>query len=149
MTFDPIVIGVRLKLIVEYLEILTEFESLTIEEYLAQRKDQLIIERLLELMVQAALDINKHLLVNLKGIYAKTNQDLFVELGNTRIITQDLAREIKASEGLRNVLAHEYESIDPNQVFSGIAKALRSYPIYVEQISQYVNSLEQDNEQEA
>ena len=97
-------------------------------------------------MTQAAIDINDHILSKLKSGESYTNFDAFTELGKYQIITPELAKQIAPSSGLRNRLVHEYDDIDPNQVFKSISFALQQYPLYVRQINSYLISLEEEND---
>ena len=56
------------------------------------------------------------------------------------IITDKLAEEIKESIDTRNVLAHRYFEISPEEVFAEIEDILEKYPLYVRQIETFVNS---------
>jgi uncharacterized protein YutE (UPF0331/DUF86 family) len=124
---------------------LEEFRSISLDEFLADFRQQLIVERLLQLMTQAAIDINDHILSKLNSGKSYTNFEAFIELGNSQIITPELAKQIAPSSGLRNRLVHEYDDIDPKQVFMAINFALQQYPLYVRQINSYLISLEEDN----
>jgi len=43
---------------------------------------------------------------------------------------------------MRNILVHQYKDIDNWLVFAAIPKALDQYPLYVQQITAYIDSLE-------
>jgi hypothetical protein len=40
---------------------------------------------------------------------------------------------------------HEYDEIDPQQVFKAISFALQQYPLYVRQVNSYLISLSQED----
>ncbi|MBO0349387.1 DUF86 domain-containing protein [Phormidium pseudopriestleyi FRX01] len=142
---DPLLVGRRLELIAKYLETLREFQSVTRYDFLNTFRDQVAVERLLELMIQSALDINKHILVSRYQVHPKTNESCFLEAGRNGIISTELAQKISRSAKMRNILAHKYEDIDPEVVYTAISKALQQYPLYIRQVSDYLNSLEVDN----
>ncbi|MBD2664056.1 hypothetical protein B6N60_03671 [Richelia sinica FACHB-800] len=142
---DSEIIVARLRLINKYYNTLEEFRSISLDEFLSDFRQQLVVERLLQLMTQAAIDINDHILSKLNPGQAFTNFEAFIELGQYQIITPELAKQIAPSSGLRNRLVHEYDDIDPNQVFKAISFALQQYPLYVRQINSYLISLEEDN----
>lgn len=62
---DKVVVATRLAFITRYLESLKRFEAISLEEYLNDFDKQLIVERLLQLMVQAAIETNEHILSRL------------------------------------------------------------------------------------
>jgi uncharacterized protein YutE (UPF0331/DUF86 family) len=142
---DSEIVLARLKLITKYYNTLEEFRSISLDEFLADFRQQLIVERLLQLMTQAAIDINDHILSKLNSGKCYTNFEAFIELGKSQVITPELAQKLAPSSGLRKRLVHEYDDIDPKQVFMAINFALQQYPLYVRQINSYLISLEEDN----
>jgi len=142
---DLEVVLVRLRLIVKYRNTLDEYRSISLDDYLSDFREQLVAERLLQLMAEAATDINKYLLLQLHQINPATNFDSFTESGNQGIIAQDLAAKIAQSVGMRNILVHQYKDIDSRIVFSAIPKALQQYSLYVQQVTAYLDSLEVEN----
>jgi uncharacterized protein YutE (UPF0331/DUF86 family) len=139
---DKFVVASRLALITRYLERLKGFENTLLEEYLNDFDQQLIVERLLQLMIQAAIDINDHVLSKLSPGASITNFEAFIELSKLQIITPDLAKNLAKSASMRNRLVHEYDEIDSIQVFEGITFALCEYPMYVQQIHDYLISID-------
>lgn len=142
---DSEIILVRLRLITKYYNTLEKFRSISLDEFLNDFEKQLVVERLLQLMTQAAIDVNEHILSKLNPGNSVTNFEVFIELSKYQVITPELARQIAPSSGLRNRLVHEYDEIDPQQVFKAISFALQQYPLYVRQVSSYLISLSQDD----
>ncbi|WP_338421198.1 type VII toxin-antitoxin system HepT family RNase toxin [Nostoc parmelioides] len=75
------------------------------------------------------MDINDHILSKLNPGKSETNFNSFISLGKYGVITPELARQIAPSSGLRNHLVHEYDEIDPQEVFKSISLALQQYPL--------------------
>jgi uncharacterized protein YutE (UPF0331/DUF86 family) len=142
---DIEIILVRLQLINKYYNTLEEFRSSSLDEFLNDFRQQLVVERLLQLMTQAAIDINDHILSKLNPGKSETNFNSFISLGKYSVITVELARQIAPSSGLRNRLVHEYDEIDPTEVFKSITLALQQYPLYVRQVNSYLISLSQED----
>ena len=143
---DAEIVLARLRLINKYIRTLEEFSTLSLDAYLEDFRQQLVVERLLQLMTQAAIDINDHLLSHLNPGSSNTNFEAFIELGKYNVISSELAKQIAPSSGLRNRLVHEYDDIEPRQVFRAINFALQQYPIYVEQINSYLITLGDKND---
>lgn len=110
-----------------------------------KKNTQIIVERLLELVIQSALDINKFLIKRVAGKNIEKNYDSFIRAGEAGFISVELAQKLAPSGSLRNVLAHEYDGIQPEEVFQGLQKALEQYPQYVAEIQKYLDSQE-DND---
>ena len=135
---DSEIILARLRLIAKYYNTLQQFTNLTLDDFLADFNQQLIVERLLQLIIQSAIDINYHMISRLQPGTPFSNFEGFIELAKQGIITEDLAKQLAPSAGLRNRLVHEYDDIDSRQIFKAISFALQQYPLYVEQINNYL-----------
>jgi uncharacterized protein YutE (UPF0331/DUF86 family) len=140
--FDRAVVIRKLQAITKYLQLLSDRASLTQQAYLDSVEQQLIVERLLHLIVEAAVDTNSYLLVSANQPPPETYFNSFIQVGQQRIISQPLAAQLAPSAGLRNRLVHEYEEIDSAIVFQAIAFALTLYPEYVKQIQAYLERSE-------
>ncbi|MDY6900717.1 MAG: DUF86 domain-containing protein [Cyanobacteriota bacterium] len=136
----------KLELIVCYLEKLKELENIAFDDYLSNFKNQLIVERLLELIIKASIDVNEYILSSLNPENIFTKFEAFIELSKLKIISPELAENLSPSSILRNQLIYQYYDIDHKQVFNSISFALQQYPLYVEQINSYLISLSEDND---
>ncbi len=146
---DPEEIAQKLSRMVDRIDRLKQFEGLTLEEYLQDDLKQAAIERLLETIIDAALSINKTLLKRSAGLIPSNTQSFqnfesFILMGENNFIPTELANQLAPSGSFRNVLAHEYDDIDPTQVFNAFQKALSQYPQYVRAIQNYLDTLEED-----
>lgn len=138
---DPTIIANKLERMVERLDRLKAYEEYPLEQYLADDNTQIIVERLLELLIQSALDINKSLLKRVAGKSVEKNFDSFIEMGACGFIPSNLAQKLAPSGPFRNVLSHQYDDIIPEQVFANFREALDQYPQYIEAIQDYLDSL--------
>jgi uncharacterized protein YutE (UPF0331/DUF86 family) len=128
---------------------LKRYEFLSLEDYLLDEDRQLIIERLLELIIQAAIDINKMLLKQILGLSlvstngeSLSNANIFRLTGEYGFIPLDLAEKLAKSGQFRNVLAHLYDDIDPQQVYIALQHAFEQYLNYIEAIQDYIDRFE-------
>ncbi|MCW6035631.1 DUF86 domain-containing protein [Spirulina subsalsa FACHB-351] len=141
---DINVVFVRIKKIQEYLTRLERYESMTLEEFLQDTDAQIIVERMIQLITEVALDINKYLLAQLGILQQRenwTNKEYFLEAAKYSILTSELAEKLAEAAGMRNVLVHLYLEIDPRKVFLGIHNSLKFYPLYLRQIANYLDTL--------
>ena len=122
MSIEPTIVLSRLKFMSDNLRELRRFETITLDEYLDSFDLKIISERILELVIQAALDINEHLLTKGFQVESTTNKQSFLNLGKYNIITVELAEELSLSAVVRNILAHQYLNINHKILFSHIQK---------------------------
>jgi uncharacterized protein YutE (UPF0331/DUF86 family) len=140
---DQSMLQARIKLMMKYLDRLRRIEGTTLDDYNSDFDQQLIVERLLQLLVEAASDINTSLLTEIYGVTPSTYFNSFIEAGEQNIIDLQLAKTIAQSAGLRNRLVHQYEEIDNEIVFEAIQYALEQFPLYLRQITNYLDTLEE------
>ena len=145
MSIESSIVLQRLSFIGANLQQLKRFQKISLERYLESFDQKTISERLLELIIQAALDINEHILVQQFDFEPITNKVSFLKMGEYGAIATELATELAKSAGLRNILAHQYLKIDYVILFNSIQKALIQYPVYIQQITAYLDALEEQN----
>lgn len=139
-------IGKKLIGMAKRLKRLSKHQALTFEEYLQDEDRQATIERYLEIVIQAAIDINRMLIKQREDtdLEKLTNAETFTLAGEFGCITSELAAQLALSAGFRNVLAHVYDDIDPEMAYRALQLAVVQYPQYIQQIQTYINSLEED-----
>jgi uncharacterized protein YutE (UPF0331/DUF86 family) len=89
------------------------------------------VERLLELLVQIAVDVVGHDLAEL-GIVPESYRRTFLLAGEQGLLPSDLAASLADAAGLRNVLVHMYEEIDYEIVATSVERALRDFGRFLE-----------------
>jgi uncharacterized protein YutE (UPF0331/DUF86 family) len=135
----------RLNLILNYLDELKPLAAMTLDEFLQNRYGKRAAERILEITIQAAIDINNHLVTQVGQVSGRSNADLFLELSRIGSITSDLSIQLSESGKFRNRLAHQYDKVDPAIVFDALSEALEQYPLYVQQVSNFLDSIGETN----
>lgn len=140
---DKDIIQKRINLMLKCLERLKRFELISFEQYRDNFDYQLIGERLIEIIVELASDINNYLLVQIYQTAPETYSASFIEAGKKRLISQNLAEELAKSAKMRNILVHQYIDVDHQIVYLAISKALDQYPRYIQEITNFLDSLEE------
>ena len=118
------VVESKLQHLRELVNLLRNEASTTLDSFLGDRRQQLLVERLLHLCVEAASDLLEHLLVQASDIRPQTYADTFLQAGQQHWISMDLALRLVPAAGLRNRLVHDYEAIDPRRVHAAMGIAL-------------------------
>lgn len=125
-------------------------QSLTFEEYLQDEDRQATIERYLEIVIQAAIDINRQLIKSASNTELEklTNAETFTLVSELGFISPELANQLVPSAGFRNVLAHSYDDIVPEIAYRALQLAVMQYPKYIQQIQIYLNSIDSDDDEQ-
>lgn len=94
-------------------------------------EDPYRVERLLELVVQVAVDIVAHELAE-RDVTPESYRDAFLRAVDADLLPEDLARRLADAAGLRNVLVHLYDTIDYEIVAASVARALEDFGAFLE-----------------
>lgn len=130
----------KLRVITRNIRDMARVARLSLEEYRADRLRQKGVERLLQETVEAAADINVHIL-RCAGHAAPADYfTSFVEMGTEGAIPQDLANSLAPSAGLRNRIVHEYDAIDDAIVLRAAGTAAHQFAAYVAAVESYLGS---------
>lgn len=131
-------INEKLLKLITYINELKEIKPVTFEEYSQDTIRRYAVERLIQLIIDLALDINNIILSSNKKPPANDYFNSFIDLIELNILEQDLAYDIAPSTGLRNRLVHEYEKINDNIVYESIDKVITFYAKYASVINKSV-----------
>jgi uncharacterized protein YutE (UPF0331/DUF86 family) len=137
---DAALIRRKLALIVQNLDDLSAIGGSSIEEYLADRIRRKAAERLLQEAIEAAVDINLHVLRERKEPAPPDYYRSFVVAGNAGVLPRELADRLAPAAGLRNRLVHQYDSLDDSRVLAAIRVAQRDLGDYVVAIESFLQS---------
>ena len=122
------VIRRKLVVIIENLKLLEPIISLTQKKYIEDIYKRKAAERLLQELIEAAIDINTHIIVQTGNTAPDDYYESFIKAGHLKIISSDLAEKLAPSAGLRNRLVHEYDLLDHSMVLAAVGMAEELYP---------------------
>ena len=112
---------------------------LEIEPILSLPKDQIVssveklrtLERNFQLIVDAMLDINIHLIRELELSSPDDLKSTFIILAEGKIISFDFAQKISPVVGLRNILVHGYEKVERKLFIDSFQKNKQDFDQYL------------------
>ena len=101
------------------------------EAYAGQFERRKAAEKILQEMIEAAIDINVHVLVALAATAPRDYHHSFTEMGSRGYLPIPLAERLAPAAGLRNRLVHQYAAIDDRKVFDALTMAVELLPVYI------------------
>lgn len=123
---------------------LTQLEPLLedSEEEISKNTERLrAVERLIQLIVDAAVDINTAI-IQYENLQASEDYEgTFSIIEKTGAISSELAKDISPSVGLRNRLVHDYEKLEPIKMVHAVKNNIDQYHSYVKSIFEYIEKL--------
>ena len=142
MTIDMDLIRRKLSRLNMYLDKLEPIVKRTFNEYLSDFYLKSSAERLIQLIVECASDINNHVVVESGKRPPEDYTSSFIRASEAGLIKRDLADRIKGSGGMRNIIVHEYMDIDDEKVFKTLPVALADYKEYISQVDKFLDKFE-------
>ena len=106
-----------------YLSELSEIMPKSLEEY-SELKTKAACERYFEKIIEAAVDLSFLLIKERRLRPAEEDKESFDIISKEGLIPAELAGRLKDAKGMRNILAHEYGTVDDETVFHAITEEL-------------------------
>jgi uncharacterized protein YutE (UPF0331/DUF86 family) len=125
-----------------YLEKLKPIAKKSFKDYKSDFYLKSSAERLIQLIVECATDVNNHVVVETQNHPPEDYSISFIKAAEVGLISKELADKLKGSAGMRNILVHEYMDIDDQKVYKALAFALKDYKEYIKQVEGFISKLE-------
>jgi uncharacterized protein YutE (UPF0331/DUF86 family) len=138
---DVEIVKRKLLIIIENLKALEPIVGLGEEDYLKDIYKRKATERLLQELIEAAIDLNLHIIIESGHSLPEDYYESFIRAGELKITSLDLAKKLAPSAGLRNRLVHEYDLLEHSMVLKAVKMAQELYSQYVKEINDYLKLL--------
>lgn len=139
---DKLLIGRKLAQIDTYLHQIESFSKMSLRQYKKDWKTQRIVERTLHILIEVCIDIANHIISD-KGMRVPTGYaDTFKVLMEHKVIGKKLCEALEKMAKFRNIVVHQYETIDPAVVVSILHRNLDDFETYKKAIINYLSSQE-------
>lgn len=134
MTVDRDLLATRVAKIRDQLRHLTRLEALSREDFLASTTEQHAVERELQIVIEACLDIGHHV-ISREGLRRPGDyRDVFAVLREAGVIQAELGRRLEDMASFRNRLVHGYLDVEPERVYELARKELADVEAFVASI---------------
>jgi len=136
---DKAIITKKLSVMVESLKALEPIMTMPLKDYRQDVYKRKATERLLQEVIEAAIDINTHIITSSGHTPPDDYYESFIKIGELGVIEIQFAEKLAPSAGLRNRLVHEYDDIQDSIVYDSISFAENLYPKYVQAVERYIS----------
>ncbi len=130
----------RMKDLANYLDEIEPLIANPLEEYQKDYVKRHAVEKLIELIVEIASDINRMIIEGKQGTSAESYFITFSQLGELKILPQELSSRLASTTGLRNRLVHHYEDVEHKIVYHSAVRLLKDYRQYFQLIEKYLQA---------
>lgn len=128
---DQEIMTARLERIRANLTDLKELAKLPWDDFRANRQALAAAEHLLQVSIEAMLDIGNHIIAE-KGFEPPAEyREIFITLGKRGIFSPDFTKRLINMTGLRNRLVHVYMEVDPEKIYQFIQDNLGDFEEFV------------------
>ena len=136
---DKKVIEERLIILEKALEELVNLRDNSLDDIYHSLEKQWAVEHGLQLAIQTLLDIGSHILVEEGERNINNYTDIIRQLGETGIIPKEFSKSIEGMAGLRNILVHEYVSVDLDVVADILQRRLDDFEKFISFIRKHLS----------
>ena len=133
----------RLKELSEFVDELEQYTQITLREYLKNQPHRRQVERMMQIVVESAIDTNSLLIKALQKPPADHASQSFERLFEMKIIGRRLAERFQEYVSLRNDLVHRYRETKDAELWSSARELVRDTRFYIRNVQQYVESQEE------
>ncbi len=130
-----------------YLRELRQIAPKLFEEYEASIEKRRACERLLQIAVEAVLDVCALLVRGLRLGVPAEEDDLFDKLQQAKVLSEEMVQTLRRMRRFRNLLVHEYGRIDDRLVFEIIQTRLEDFEAFKREILNALQKLEEKREE--
>ena len=117
---------------------LAEFTNYSFDEIAKDYTLHKAVERIIEVIINEAIDINQHIIVQSNKKQLPFNfKESFLLLADLGVYPKEFAQQISLSVGLRNILVHEYRELDQTIFYQSIKDCFSEYTRYCKYILEY------------
>lgn len=128
----------RLEALNQYLSELEQFRSLTRAEFLGDLRNYRTVERDFQLAAQAAIDIASHILAADFPHRPEGYREVIEILGKVGVLPPDLADRLAGVASFRNILIHEYLTVDLDIVYDHLQDDLDDFQLFGRCVTEYL-----------
>lgn len=140
MNLRKISLASKLGKLEEYVKTISKLQKeVDKKRFLNEEFIQRAIERSLQLGLEAVLDIADHVINEYGFEKAETYKDVILVLGKNNVIPETFAKKISPAAGFRNILVHNYVSLDANKVFEHFKKDAGDIKRFMQYIVRYIS----------
>lgn len=137
---DEDVVATKLEQIEQYFgELAGKRQSLTRQELLARTTEQRAVERMFENAIQACADLAQHVATTEFGYQGDASKEAIRLLADAGVIDPGTAETLVTAVGFRNVLAHQYGTIDYELVYEMLQDGLDVFDAFSRHVARWHN----------
>ena len=107
-------------------------------EYKSSKEKKRSIERLLHISIECIIDICSIITAGMRLGLPTKEEDLFEKLKDAKVISDNLAKELKELRAFRNILVHRYGYVDDELVYTTLKQRINIFTEFKKEILKFI-----------
>jgi len=121
-----------------YLAELDTIKPVNFEEYGNSVEKKRACERLLQISIEAVVDMCNMIISGLKLGLPANEEEILNKLENKRVISKEMKKILTKMKGFRNILVHKYGAVDDELVFEMLPEKSEDFEKFREEILRFL-----------
>ncbi|MEM2909451.1 MAG: DUF86 domain-containing protein [Nitrososphaerota archaeon] len=137
-SIDETLILAKMGKLNQYLKYLNELRKCSLEEFKDDFKISGSAERYLQVAIECVIDIGNEIISSLQLKRPERYRDIPYILSEAKIIPKNFAETFATMIGFRNLLVHDYASINLDMVYEFLQKKLQDFEAFMRHVSKWL-----------
>lgn len=142
---DSEVVATKLRQIEQYHGELRAKQALSKKSFLDDVTERRAVERMFQNVIQACIDLARHVATTEFEYDGERSKEAVRVLVEHDVIDPTTAETLTDAVGFRNVLAHQYGTVDPEQVYTYLQTELAVYEAFSKQVARWFEAEASDD----
>lgn len=138
-------ITLRLDKVEQNVSLLKELAALSFSDFQKNPVNFQAAQHLLQVAIEACLNIGSHIISAIGGRRPKEYKDIFVILGEEKVLTPNFASKLVPMAKFRNMLVHLYFEVGVEEVYRIMQENLGDFNEFSRQICEFIKEYEKVN----
>lgn len=122
------------------IESLEPYQKIPVNDLIENRKELLVIERLLQTAIESVIDCSRLLAALQDWRRMRDERDALIILEERGVLPENLGKRLLEAKGFRNVLVHEYVEIKPELVLENLQGGLADLRAFAVSMAKWLES---------
>jgi uncharacterized protein YutE (UPF0331/DUF86 family) len=146
LNIEKSLITTKLSKLNQYLKFLRELQKSTLEEFTSDFKISGATERYLQVAIESIIDIGNEIISSFQLKRPERYRDIPYILSEAKIIPKTFAETVASMIGFRNILVHDYATLNLNLVYEFLQKKLPDFEIFIKHVTKWLQKIEKSTE---
>jgi len=138
LSIEKSLITSKLSKLREYQRFLKELQTTSLDDFVSDFKIRGAVERYLQVSIECVVDIGNEIISSLQLQRPERYRDIPYILAKTEIIPKTFAETVASMISFRNLLVHDYASINQNLVYEFLQTKLPGFEAFTKHITKWL-----------